>query len=103
MAERVQLVEVRGEELRAIGLETVSERAQNEVGRVRVVECLEVTLLPLANQIAVQHTGPADASFKEGELERREPACHASEEKRFADGLASSREVSDMVVDKVGI
>src|SRR3989442_8183771 len=103
MAERDKLVEVRDERLRAIAPEIVSEHAQIEVGRVRVVECLQVTLLPMANQIAVQHTGPADASFEEGELEHREPARHASEEKRFADGLAGSREVSDMVVDKVRI
>src|SRR5438034_1958371 len=103
MAERVKLVEVRGERLRAIALETVSERAQIEVGRVRVVEGLQVALLPMADQIAVQHTGPADASFKEGELERREPARHAIEEKRLADGLTGSREVSDMIVDKIGI
>ena len=76
---------------------------QIEVRWVRVVERLKIALLPMAEEITVQHAGPANAPFEESELQRRETARHTIHEQRFAYRLTSGRKVSDMVVNKVGI
>src|SRR5215207_2158150 len=57
----------------------------------------------MAEEITVQHAGPANASFKKGKLQRRETARHAIHEQRFAYRLTSGCKVSDMVVGKIGI
>ena len=58
---------------------------------------LPVALEPMADQVRVQNTGPADAALHESKLERGESPRDAAEEERLAHRVGALREVADMV------
>src|SRR5262249_52344676 len=80
LTNRVKLVEVCRERLRAVTLDIFRQHGQIEIRGVRLVERLHVALLPVANEIAVQRAGPTHAPFKEGKLECGETASDAIQE-----------------------
>ena len=55
----------------------------------------------MAQQIAIQHAGPARAAFEEGDVEAREATGHATEKHRLAGGMVGGGEMAEMVVGEV--
>src|SRR5262249_57486299 len=77
------------------------QRATGQLARVRGPGGLAVALLPVADQVRVEHAGPAHPALEEGEVQVREAARHPAEEERLAHGVAGGGEVADMVVAEV--
>ena len=63
---------------------------------------LPVPLLPVPDQIRVEHARPADAALEEGEVEVGEAARDPAEEEGLGDGVAGGGEMADVVVAEVG-
>src|SRR5207237_3057560 len=68
-----------------------------ELVRMRRLDRLAVALLPVAHEVGVEHAGPPDAAFEEGEVQIGEAARHPAEEEALADGVAGRGEVADVV------
>src|SRR5439155_1519572 len=69
--------------------------------RVRVLECVALALLPVADEIGVERACPAGAALQEREVQLGEAAGDAAEEDRLGHGLAGGGEVADVVVAEV--
>ena len=67
-----------------------------------MLERLAVALVPVSDQIGVEHGRPAHATLEEGEVESGKAPRHAAQEERLADRVAGGGEVTDMVVGEVG-
>src|SRR5690349_11141514 len=92
-----------GQHRRSVATEIFRDSGDIEVGWIGIVDGTGIAFFPVANQIAVQHTGPSDTALKKGELKCREPARHAAQKQRLADGLSSSGEMTNVVVDEIGV
>src|SRR5262245_46214731 len=101
LVNRGQLVAVLRKRLRAIALEIFCHHLHIEVHWTCIFKRLQVALLPMANEIAVQRARPADASFQKSEVERGKTTSDTIQEQGFANRFASSSEVSNVIVDKV--
>src|SRR5207302_10605282 len=69
--------------------------------RVRVLEGVTLTLLPVADEIGIEGACPARAALQEREVQLGEAAGHAAEEDGLGHGLAGGGEVADVVVAEV--
>src|SRR5262245_6343438 len=66
-----------------------------------VLDGLAAALLPVADEVRVEHAGPAHAALEEGEVQVREAAGDAAEEQGLAHRVAGGGEVADVVVAEV--
>src|SRR5439155_13486517 len=82
-------------------LRVPEQRREVELVRVRRLDRLPVALLPVADEVRVEHARPADAALEEGEVQVREPARHAAEEEGLRDRVAGRGEVTDVVEAEV--
>src|SRR5438093_694400 len=73
-----------------------------EPRRVRVLERVQLALLPVADQVSEERARPAHAALEEGEVDLGEAAGDAAEEDGLGHGLAGGGEVADVVVAEVG-
>ena len=62
---------------------------------------LPVALLPVADEVGVEHAGPAHAALEEGEVQVGEAPGDAAEEDGLGHGVAGGGEVADVVVAEV--
>src|SRR5882672_2657494 len=69
----VALAQGRRHVLAPILAHEVHEERAIQVAGIGVLERLAVALLPVADEIGVEHGGPADAALEEGEVEAGEP------------------------------
>src|SRR5438093_3800158 len=82
-------------------LRELEQGREVELVRVRALDRLPVALLPVPDEIGVEHAAPADAALEEREVQVREASGHAAEEERLADRVARGGEVADVVVAEV--
>src|SRR5207248_4997901 len=80
----VALAQRRDEVGAAVLADKIRQHGAIEVARVDLLEALPAALLPMTQQIAIQHAGPARAAFEEGDVEAREAAGPAPEEDSLA-------------------
>src|SRR6266852_271598 len=97
----LKFVDMRLVTVGAVALDHLAERGEVKIRGIGRLDRLQIALFPMADQVAVKSAAPAHAAFEERELERRETARHASQEERFAYGLAGGAEMADMVVDEI--
>src|SRR5437879_648613 len=72
-----------------------------ELGGMRGLDRLTVALLPVADEVRVEHARPAHAALEEREVQVGEPPRDAAEEEPLADGVAGGGEVADVVEAEV--
>src|SRR5579863_1050285 len=87
--------------LAAVLLEQLAQQLAIEIGRINLRERPGVALFPVADQVAVELTGPANAAFEKGAAQRRKAPRHAANHQRLANCLGRRREMTDMVVGKI--
>src|SRR5262245_9038339 len=63
-----------------------------EARGIRVLEGVQLPLLPVPDEIGEQRAGPTHAAFQEGEVELGETARDTAEEQGFGHGLAGRGE-----------
>src|SRR6266567_5965222 len=89
------------------GLATVLLRVLEQLGavqlaRIRALDRAPVALLPVPDEIRIEHAGPADPALEESEVQVREATGHPAEEERLADGMAGGGEMADVVIAEIG-
>ena len=66
-----------------------------------MLERLSIALVPVTDEIGVEHAAPRHAALQEAEAQLGEAPGHAAEEDRLADRVAGGGEVADVVVREV--
>src|SRR5436190_10619091 len=97
----VALAQGRNECLAAVLAGEIRQYGAVEVTRIDIFKTLEAALLPMGQEIAIEHAGPARAAFEERDVEAREAAGHTAQEHRLAGGVVGGREMADMVVGEI--
>src|ERR1700704_2694902 len=72
----VALAQGRNECLPAVLADESRQHGAVEVARMAVFKTLQAALLPMGQEIAIEHAGPARAAFEERDVEAREAAGH---------------------------
>src|SRR2546422_7258035 len=72
-----------------------------ELGGMRGLDRLPVALLPVADEVRVEHARPAHAALEEGEVQVREATRDAAEEDPLAHRVTGRGEVADVVEAEV--
>src|SRR2546428_7132689 len=72
-----------------------------ELGGMRGLDRLTVALLPVADEVRVEHARPAHAALEEREVQVGEAPRDAAEEESLADGVAGGGAVADVVEAEV--
>ncbi len=73
-----------------------------EPARVRGLDGLPVALLPVADEVRVEHAGPAHPALQEREVEVGKAPRDPAEEERLGHRVPRGGEVADVVVAEVG-
>src|SRR5207245_609226 len=72
-----------------------------ELGGMGGLDRLTVALLPVADEVRIEHARPAHAALEEREVQVGEAPRDAAEEEPLADGVAGGGEVADVVEAEV--